>query len=57
MTVMQGLAVGGFANEKGSERRTQIYRQDEDGKMHEVEVNLVDMLRQNDVIFVRSRIF
>ena len=57
MTVMQGLAVGGFANEKGSERRTQMYRQDDDGKMHEVEVNLTDMLKPNDVIFVRLRIF
>jgi polysaccharide export outer membrane protein len=57
MTVMQGLAVGGFANEKGSERRTQMYRQDDDGKMHEVDVNLTDMLKPNDVIFVRLRIF
>ncbi|HEY6454406.1 MAG TPA: polysaccharide export protein EpsE [Steroidobacteraceae bacterium] len=57
MTVMQGLAVGGFANEKGSERRTQIYRQDEDGKMHEVDLNLTDRLQPNDVIYVRTRIF
>jgi polysaccharide export outer membrane protein len=57
MTVMQGLAIGGFANEKGSERRTQIYRQDDDGKTQEVDLNLTDMLKPNDVIFVRLRIF
>ena len=57
MTVMQGLALGGFANERGSEGRTQIFRQDDDGNVHEVELKLTDMLKANDVIYVRTRIF
>jgi len=57
MTVMQGLAVGGYSNERGSKWRTQIYRQDEDGSMHEVELNGTDSLKPNDVIYVRLRIF
>jgi polysaccharide export outer membrane protein len=57
MTLMQGLALGGFVNERGSERRTQIFRQDDSGKMQEVALNLTDMLLPNDTIYVRSRIF
>jgi polysaccharide export outer membrane protein len=57
MTVMQGLAVGGYSNERGSQWRTQIFRQDDDGAMHEVELNVADVLKPNDVIYVRVRIF
>jgi polysaccharide export outer membrane protein len=57
MTVMQGMAIGGFVNERGSERRTEIYRQDEDGTVHIVDLKLTDMLQPNDTIFVRIRIF
>jgi polysaccharide export outer membrane protein len=57
MTLMQGLAIGGFVNEKGSERRTQIFRQDDDGKTSEIDLNLTDLLKTGDVIFVRSRLF
>jgi polysaccharide export outer membrane protein len=57
MTVMQGLAIGGFVNERGSERRTEIYRQDKDGNVHPIDLKATDMLKPNDVIFVRVRIF
>jgi polysaccharide export outer membrane protein len=57
MTVMQALAIGGFVNERGSERRLEIYRQADDGSTHTVELQLTDLLQPNDVIFVRTRIF
>jgi polysaccharide export outer membrane protein len=57
MTVMQALAIGGFVNERGSERRMDIYRQEDNGTTHTVELNLTDLLQPNDVIFVRTRIF
>jgi polysaccharide export outer membrane protein len=57
MTVMQALAIGGFVNERGSERHMDIYRQEDDGTSHTVELKLTDLLQPNDVIFVRTRIF
>jgi polysaccharide export outer membrane protein len=56
MTVMQGLAVGGGASERGSENRIRVDRQAEDGKMHEINLSLGDLLQPNDVIYVRLRI-
>ena len=57
MTVMQGLAIGGYSIEKGSKSRTQIFRQDEAGTVHEIEPGLTDLLQPNDVIYVRVRLF
>jgi polysaccharide export outer membrane protein len=57
MTVMQGLAVGGGATERGSQTRFRIYRQQDDGTVHEFPLNLPDLLQPNDVIFVQYRIF
>jgi polysaccharide export outer membrane protein len=57
MTLMQALAVGGYSIEKASSSRTQVYRQDEKGVTHEIELNPTDLLQPNDVIYVRLRIF
>jgi polysaccharide biosynthesis/export protein len=57
MTVMQALAVGGGATVRGSQRRIRVYRQDDGGKVHEIRLNLVDLLQPNDVIYVRPRLF
>jgi polysaccharide export outer membrane protein len=57
MTLMQGLAVGGYSNERGSKWRTQVYRQDNSGVAREVDIGGSDMLKPDDVIYVRLRIF
>lgn len=57
MTVMQGLAIGGYSIEKGSKGRTQIFRQDDAGAVHEIDPNLTDLLQPGDVIYVRLRLF
>jgi len=54
---MQGLAIGGYSIEKGSKWRTQIFRQDDAGAVHEIDPNLTDLLQPGDVIYVRLRLF
>jgi polysaccharide export outer membrane protein len=56
MTVMQGLAVGGGPTERGSQRRIRMYRQNDDGTVHEIDLNLLDLLQPNDVIYVQLRL-
>jgi polysaccharide biosynthesis/export protein len=56
MILMQGLALGGFVNGRGSKSRTQVYRQDSAGKLREIDLGLTDPLMPNDVIYVRTRI-
>jgi polysaccharide export outer membrane protein len=57
MTVMQGLAVGGGATERGSQTRFRLYRQDDKGAVHETSLGLTDLLQPSDVIFVQYRVF
>lgn len=57
MTVMQGLAVGGGATERGSQTRFRLYRQDDKGVVQETTLGLTDLLQANDVIFVQYRVF
>lgn len=57
MTVMQGLAVGGGPNTRGSQRRIRMYRQSDDGITHEVDLKLLDQLQANDVIYVGEGVF
>jgi polysaccharide export outer membrane protein len=57
MTVMQGLALGGGATERGSQTKFRLFRQDDKGAVHETPLGLTDPLEPNDVIFVQYRVF
>lgn len=57
MSVMQALATGGGVNQRGTLRGLQVHRRDADGRLEVVEPGLEDLIRPDDVIFVRESLF
>ena len=57
MTVMQALAQGGGPTARGSQNRLMLHRRDATGKVIETVPQLTDMVRPEDVIYVRESIF
>lgn len=57
MTLMQALAIGGGPTPRGSEQRLKVYRQNGQQKPQVVDLELTDLVRPNDVLFVPERIF
>lgn len=57
MTVMQALAASGGLNQRGTLRGMRVSRKDEAGRTREVEVKLNDVLRPDDVVYVRESLF
>jgi polysaccharide export outer membrane protein len=57
MTVMQAISVGGGITPRGSERRVKLRRTGADGKVVETDAHLQDVVKANDVIFVKESIF
>ena len=57
MTVMQAISIGGGITPRGSERRIKLRRLAADGKTREYDANLVDVVKADDVIFVKEALF
>jgi polysaccharide export outer membrane protein len=57
MTVMQALSIGGGITPRGSERRIKLRRLQADGKTREYDASLVDVVKADDVIFVKEALF
>lgn len=57
MTVMQALAQGGGPTVRGSQNRLRLHRRDIDGKVIETTPQLTDMVRSEDVLYVRESLF
>ena len=57
MTVMQALSLGGGITPRGSERRIKLRRLAADGKTREYDAKLVDVVKSDDVIFVKEALF
>jgi polysaccharide biosynthesis/export protein len=57
LTVMQAIALGGGLTPRGSERRLKLRRPGPDGKMVETDASLQDLVKPDDVIFVREALF
>ena len=57
MTVMQAIAAGGGITPRGSDRRLKLRRADAKGKVVETDVTLRDVVKADDVIYVRESIF
>ena len=57
MTVMQALAQGGGPTARGSQNRLKLHRRDAAGKVIETDPQLTDVVRPEDVIYVRESIF
>ena len=57
MTVMQAISIGGGITPRGSERRIKLRRLQADGKTREYDASLVDVVKADDVIFVKEALF
>jgi polysaccharide biosynthesis/export protein len=57
MTVMQALAAGGGPTVRGSQNRLRLHRKDVNGNVVETTPQLTDLVRPEDVIYVRESIF
>jgi polysaccharide biosynthesis/export protein len=57
MTVMQALAQGGGPTVRGSENRLRLHRRDATGKVVEYVPKLTDLIRAEDVLYVRESLF
>ncbi len=57
MSVVQALSMGGGINARGTQRGIRILRRDENGAMQEVEAKLADMVKKDDVIYVKESLF
>ncbi len=57
MTVMQAISVGGGITPRGSDRRVKLRRVGSDGKVVEKDASLQDIVKADDVIFVKESIF
>jgi polysaccharide export outer membrane protein len=57
MTVMQAISVGGGITPRGSENRVKLRRKEPDGKVREYDASLVDVVKADDVIFVKESLF
>jgi polysaccharide biosynthesis/export protein len=58
MTLMQALVVGGGITQRGTERGIRVYRRDEkSGKVEQIELEMQDPVRSDDVISVRESLF
>ena len=50
-------AIGGGITPRGSERRIKLRRLEADGKTREYDASLVDVVKADDVIFVKEALF
>jgi polysaccharide biosynthesis/export protein len=57
MTVMQALASAGGLTARGTIRGLRVSRKDAEGRLREMEPQMNDTLRPDDVVFVRESVF
>ena len=57
MTVMQAIASGGGITPRGSDRRVKLRRAGADGSVVETDARLNDVVKSDDVIFVKEALF
>jgi len=57
MSVVQALSVGGGLNLRGTQRGIRVMRRGADGAMQTFEVGLSDLLKPDDVIYVKESLF
>jgi polysaccharide export outer membrane protein len=57
MTVMQALASAGGITQRGTIRGLRVNRRDAEGKVQVIESQLNDLLRPDDVVYIRESVF
>ena len=57
MTVMQAIAAGGGITPRGSDKRVLLRRPAPDGKFQETNIGLQEVLKADDVVYVKEALF
>ena len=57
MTVVQALSMGGGLTQRGTQRGIKILRRDDKGAMQELATQLSDLVKKDDVIYVKESLF
>jgi polysaccharide biosynthesis/export protein len=57
LTVMQAIVAGGGITPRGSERRVKLRRAGPNGKLIETDAKPHDVVKADDVIFVKEALF
>ena len=57
MTVMQALAIGGGPTPRGTQRGVQLHRRNASGVVEVLRPELTDLVKQDDVLFIRESLF
>ena len=57
MTVMQAIAAGGGITPRGSDKRVLLRRPSGDGKFKETNIGLQEVLKADDVVYVKEALF
>lgn len=57
MSVVQALSMGGGVTARGTQRGIKILRRDESGVMQQLDTQLADMVKKDDVIYVKESLF
>jgi polysaccharide export outer membrane protein len=57
MTVMQALAMGGGPTARGTQRGVQLHRRNANGVVEVLSPELTDLVKQDDVLFIKESLF
>jgi len=57
MSVVQALSMGGGLSARGTQRGIMILRRAADGKLQELDAELADLVKKDDVIYVKESLF
>jgi polysaccharide export outer membrane protein len=57
MTVMQALAMGGGPTVRGTQRGVQLHRRNANGMVEVLSPGLTDLVKQDDVLFIKESLF
>ncbi|MBT9538254.1 polysaccharide export protein EpsE [Thiobacillus sp.] len=57
MSVVQALSMGGGVNSRGTQRGILILRRAADGTLQELDAELADLVKKDDVIYVKESLF
>jgi polysaccharide export outer membrane protein len=57
MTVMQALAMGGGPTARGTQRGVQLHRRNANGVLEVLSPSLSDLVKQDDVLFIKESLF
>ncbi len=57
MSVVQALSLGGGLNQRGTQRGIKILRRDDSGVMKQLDTQLADPVKKDDVIYVKESLF